>query len=161
MSNDRTNNANRANNINKVNSLEIEAKFLIGCDGARSKVKKALNFGLKGDFGINFIYNYITLILHIINFSGIQNFINVHFTSQELSDKLKSINQSGMLHFIFNPNIVCVLISYCLINGVFALQIPYYPPIQSLSDYNNDKCLDIIKAILKSDHTYTLKDIVN
>ena len=66
-----------------------------------------------------------------------------------------------MLHFIFNPKIVCVLISYCLINGVFALQVPYYPPIQSLSDYDNKKCLEIIQTILTLNNNFSLRDIVN
>jgi 2-polyprenyl-6-methoxyphenol hydroxylase-like FAD-dependent oxidoreductase len=54
------------------------------------------------------------------------SFINVHFKSASLIKELKALNKHSMLHFIFNPNIICVLITYDYTLGDFVLQIPNY-----------------------------------
>ena len=48
-----------------------------------------------------------------------------------------------MLHFIYNTRVVCVLVSHDIRNGEFVLQVPYYPPIEEVGDYQNDpeRCL--------------------
>jgi len=55
--------------------------------------------------------------------------------------------RTGMLHFIYNSNIVCVLVSHDIDNGEFVIQVPYYPPIETLDDYREDqsRCLKIIE----------------
>lgn len=55
--------------------------------------------------------------------------------------------KTGMLHFIYNSNIVCVLVSHDIDHGEFVMQVPYYPPIETLDDYRNDqsRCLKIIE----------------
>ena len=52
-----------------------------------------------------------------------------------------------MLHFIFNNKVVCVLVNHDIQNGEFVLQVPYYPPIETVNDYRSDrkKCLQLVK----------------
>ena len=54
--------------------------------------------------------------------------------------------RTGMLHFIYNSSVVCVLVSHDIDEGEFVLQVPFYPPIETLDDYRNNKarCLKII-----------------
>ena len=57
-----------------------------------------------------------------------------------------SEGRASMLHFIYNPNIVCVLVSHDVHEGEFVLQVPYYPPIEQLDDYrlNSSRCQKVI-----------------
>lgn len=86
----------------------------------------------------------------------LQNFINIHFKSKQLGEQMIKHNRSAMLHFIFNPQIVCVLVSHDITNGEFVLQVPYYPPVESIDDYKNDqqRCLKIVNSAICSDATY-------
>ena len=56
-------------------------------------------------------------------------------------------DRTAMLHFIFNNKVVCVLVNHDIKNGEFVLQVPYYPPIETVKDYKNDhkKCLQLVK----------------
>jgi hypothetical protein len=56
---------------------------------------------------------------------------------------MKESNNYGMIFFIYNPSIVSVLVCHDITEGEFVLQIPYYPPIETIEDYKNneDKCL--------------------
>jgi len=40
-----------SSNQNEKNIVEVYAKYLVGCDGAHSRVKKLLDIYLKGEFG--------------------------------------------------------------------------------------------------------------
>jgi hypothetical protein len=70
--------------------------------------------------------------------------MNAHFISKKLGQKLKEINKQSMLHFIFNPKIICVLITYDIDQGEFVLQIPNFH--QEL--LNEKECFDIITKVL-------------
>lgn len=52
-----------------------------------------------------------------------------------------------MLYFVFNPNIVAVVIVHNLKEGEFVAQIPFFPPLQSLSDFEKDVCVQYIRSI--------------
>ena len=45
---------------------------------------------------------------------------------------------AGMLYFIYNRNIVAVLVCHDIDAGEFVLQVPYFPEVESLEDYRND-----------------------
>jgi 2-polyprenyl-6-methoxyphenol hydroxylase-like FAD-dependent oxidoreductase len=118
---------------NNSNIHTIKSKYLIGCDGSHSIVRKKLKIENKGT-------------------KGIQSFVNAHFTSKDLARKLKSLNKQSMLHFIFNPKFVCVLISYDLDKGEFVMQIPFFYKVEKESDYTDLECKRIIKELLSSDY---------
>ena len=65
---------------------------------------------------------------------------------------MREQDRAAMLHFIYNSQIVCVLVSHDVKGGEFVLQVPYYPLIESVADFkdNSDRCLQIIMDSLSS-----------
>jgi len=43
-----------------------------------------------------------------------------------------------MLYFLYNKDIVAVLVCHDIEGGEFVLQVPYFPPIESIDDYKKD-----------------------
>lgn len=79
-----------------------------------------------------------------------QNLINVHFKSTELSKLLFKYNSLAMLYFIFNKDLVMVLVAHDLREGDFIAQIPYFPPLQSIQDFTPEICKKLIeKSIIE------------
>ena len=113
-------------------SFNIESKIIVGCEGAHSELKKIIN---SQNIGIN----------------NIQTFVNAHFISKSLAEHLKKIKKESMLHFIFNPRHVCVLISYDYDLGEFVLQIPYFQGIDEEKDFTKERCQNIIFTLLSQD----------
>lgn len=76
----------------------------------------------------------------------LQNFINIHFKSPQLGRMMLDHNNTSMLHFVYNSSVVCVLVSHSVEDGNFVLQVPYYPPVETIEDYRKDpqRCLKII-----------------
>ena len=62
----------------------------------------------------------------------LQNFINIHFRSRKLGELMIQEDRAAMLHFIYNSKTVCVLVNHDLALGEFVLQVPFYPPIESV-----------------------------
>lgn len=62
-------------------------------------------------------------------------------------------DRCAMLHFVYNAKVVCVLVSHDIKNGEFVLQVPYYPPIETVDDFQNDekRCLSIVMDCLSSE----------
>ena len=71
--------------------------------------------------------------------------------------------KAAMLHFIYNSKVVCVLISHDIEQGEFVLQVPYYPPIETLDDFKNDpaRCVKIVIDAIRSqeDGSFSKKSI--
>ena len=57
-----------------------------------------------------------------------------------------SEGKTSMLHFVYNSRVVCVLVSHSVKEGEFVLQVPFYPPVETIDDYrlNPSRCLKII-----------------
>ena len=51
-----------------------------------------------------------------------------------------------MLFFVFNSDVVMVLVVHSLSEGEFVAQVPYFPPLQSVSDFPPKVCRSIIEA---------------
>jgi hypothetical protein len=58
-----------------------------------------------------------------------------------------------MLHFIYNSRVVSVLVCHDVQEGNFVLQVPYFPPIESIQDYrsNKERCIQLILDSLVGD----------
>ena len=117
---------------NNNTNLLAKSKFIVACDGSHSRVRKLLNIKSKGD-------------------KNIQSFVNAHFFSLDLAKRLKEINKQSMLHFIFNPQFVCVLISYDIEKGEFVIQIPYSTEIEKESSFDENECRKIIDVLISDD----------
>jgi hypothetical protein len=85
----------------KTRSESIECEFLYGCDGLNGMMRQSMGVQLVGQ-------------------REIQNFINVHFTSEQLRSVVTP--SRSMLTFIYNRDVVGVLISNY--GDTFTLQIP-------------------------------------
>jgi hypothetical protein len=128
---------------------KIECKFLVGSDGAHSRVREAI--GSK----INMVGGNWFFIKES------HDFINFHFKSKSLATELSAKSLQSMLYFIFNEYHITVLIAYDLQEGEFVLQIPYYPPIQSIDDFDQEKCKKILEIVLSKKEKTCIDDIVD
>ena len=70
---------------------------------------------------------------------------------------LERFETSGMLYFIYNKDLVAVLVCHDIRGGEFVLQVPYFPPIESLEDYKDSaKCMEIVrKSLFSPEHRNT------
>lgn len=82
---------------------DMQCQFLVGTDGAGSRVRKLLGVAMEGE-------------------KDLQKLISIHFLSEDLGKYL--INERpGMLFFIFNPQVIGVLVAHDLKQGEFVLQV--------------------------------------
>ncbi|KAL7460177.1 hypothetical protein ACHAXS_000639 [Conticribra weissflogii] len=104
--------------------------------------------------------------------ASIQNLINIHFRTNEALSKLlmgnSTINTSSpesldeyngehhqaMLHFIYNSKLVGVFVCHDGNNGEWVLQIPFFPPFQTMDDFTEEKVREMIWAGLGIRPTY-------
>jgi hypothetical protein len=61
---------------------------------------------------------------------AIQHLINVHFKCKAVAPYLERTDNYGMLYFIFNVNVIGVLVCHNVTEGEYVFQIPYFPPFQ-------------------------------
>ena len=52
---------------------------------------------------------------------------------------LNKYKTSGMLYFLYNKDLVAVLVCHDIDRGEFVLQVPFFPPIESIDDYKDDQ----------------------
>jgi hypothetical protein len=62
-------------------------------------------------------------------------------------------DKAAMLHFIYNSRVVSVLVCHDVQEGNFVLQVPYFPPVESIEDYklNSKRCHQLILDSLIGD----------
>ena len=98
----------------------IEAGVLVGADGASSLVRQLLGVSVEGQ-------------------QGLQHLVNVHFKSRDLGRYLCDSGTAGaaMLYFVFHPRLCCVLVAHDLTRGEFVLQIPIFPPQQTVQEFRD------------------------
>ena len=121
----------RTRNSRSNSSDEIECKYLIGADGVNSKIRSYLNIKQKG-------------------VKNMQNFINIHFSSKELGQKMIELSETGMLYFLYGDSLISVLVCHNIKQGEFVLQVPFNPPIQKKEDYTLAVCQDLVRQALFS-----------
>jgi len=87
---------------------------------------------------------------------GLQHFINIYFKSKDLAQlmlRLDSPETRGMLFWIFNQDVVAILVCHDIANGEFVAQIPYFPPVQSVRDYPEERCRQLVNSIFFADQS--------
>jgi hypothetical protein len=67
---------------------------------------------------IKVILMFIKINLYSVD---IQNFVNIHFHSPHLGRLMLSQEQTGMLFFIYNKDVVSVLVCHDIEEGEFVL----------------------------------------
>lgn len=122
----------------------IYCDYLIAADGAKSRIRQLSGISMSGR-------------------AAMQHLINVYFKCSALTDILYSSEGSSanwsqpaegakegpaMLYFVFNEEVVCVLVAHDLKRHEWVMQLPIFPPFQTLKDYNEDRLVSIIQASL-------------
>ncbi|MED6133990.1 hypothetical protein PIB30_033295 [Stylosanthes scabra] len=102
----------------------INCNILIGADGAGSTVRRLVGIEMRGE-------------------KDLQKLVSVHFFSKGLGRFLLQENP-GMLFFIFNTEAIGVLVAHDLREGEFVLQMPFYPPQQTIQDFSPKACEKLI-----------------
>lgn len=94
--------------------INVHSKFLIAADGASSEIRKRLEIPLEGD-------------------GAIESLLSVHFECKGLHEKLNG--RQAMLYFVFNEDVIMVVVAHDLKKGEFVAQIPFYSPQQRPEEF--------------------------
>jgi 2-polyprenyl-6-methoxyphenol hydroxylase-like FAD-dependent oxidoreductase len=107
----------------------FHTRYLLAADGVHSSTRKHYGISMVGD-------------------DSIQNLVNVHFrTNDSLSKYLMRHHENrAMLHFIYNSQLVGVFICHDGNKGEWVLQIPFFPPYQTMSDFNPSYVRELVWA---------------
>jgi 2-polyprenyl-6-methoxyphenol hydroxylase-like FAD-dependent oxidoreductase len=108
-------------------------KYVVGADGARSKVRSMCGIELKGR-------------------RAIESFISIHFECPALWQRMHS--RGGMLYFIFNPKVLACMVAHDLERGTWVAQVPFFPPLQSGEISVSEAHALIAASIFGSDHPH-------
>ncbi|XP_028772198.1 uncharacterized protein LOC114729368 isoform X2 [Neltuma alba] len=107
---------------------KIHCNILVGADGSGSTVRKLAGIQMRGE-------------------TDLQKLVSVHFLSKDLGQYLLKENP-GMLFFIFNTEAIGVLVAHDLRQGEFVLQMPFYPPQQTIEDFSSKACEKLISKLV-------------
>ncbi|KAL7428840.1 hypothetical protein ACHAXM_001579, partial [Skeletonema potamos] len=110
-----------------------QTRYLIAADGVHSFARKS--------FGIPMMGN-----------RSMQNLMNIHFrTNPKLSNMLMEDSDQAMLHFVYNSHLIGAFVCHDGRRGEWVLQVPFFPPYQTMDDFSIDKVRDMVWAGLGVD----------
>lgn len=115
--------------IVQTDHRQIEAQYVVAAEGYNSQTRNDHGGILAGN-------------------PAMQHLMNVHFrTSEHLSKRLMERKEAvGMLHFVFNSQIVGAFVCHNAEEGEWVLQIPYFPPFQEPKDFTLDRVRGMVFA---------------
>lgn len=96
--------------------MRVQCQYVVACDGAGSGLRRAAGIGLRGE-------------------PRLQQLVSIHFRSPALGHALLQRGRPAMLYFVFNPDVIAVLVAHSLEAGEFVAQVPFFPPAQAPEDF--------------------------
>ncbi|CAM9420896.1 unnamed protein product, partial [Discosporangium mesarthrocarpum] len=108
-------------------SRELICDYLVAADGAHSRVRQWAGISLRG-------------------YHEMSHLVNIHFTCKELSHRLTQ--DPGMLYFVYNENIIGVLVAHNVQEGEWACQVPFFPPQQTKESLTPDVALRWVRNVI-------------
>ncbi|EIE25479.1 hypothetical protein COCSUDRAFT_1587, partial [Coccomyxa subellipsoidea C-169] len=103
----------------------VECNHLVATDGANSSIRSLLGVRMTG-------------------IPAMQHLINIHFKAPGLKQHLS--DREAMLYFVFNSEVISVVVAHDLEAGEFVAQVPFFPPTQSLKDFPEGICKRLLLA---------------
>lgn len=116
----------------------VRAKFLIGADGASSRVRKSIGVEMDGP-------------------AALAHFIAIHFKSDV---RPRFGEHPGVLYFVVGPEATGTFIMHEP-NGSQVFMMPYDPQARHASDYGLAECHRIVRAAFGCDHLFTILSVGN
>lgn len=110
--------------VSTADVRQIDAKYVVAADGANSGIRTNAGIPMCGS-------------------QNLQSLINVHFSSPELATKLAS--RPAMLYFVYNQDVICVLVTQNPMKGEYVCQIPFFYPHETVEEYPAERCLRLIR----------------
>lgn len=117
--------------VRTTNQQVFETDICVAADGAHSTIRKQSNIGQTGK-------------------EGLQHLINIHV--QLPADQAENLHNDGntrnyaMLYSVFTPEVVAMVVCHSV--GEYIIQIPYFPPYQTVEDdFGPDRASAILRAI--------------
>lgn len=115
--------SSRVVDLDTGETIRVQSRFVIGCDGASSRVRKMLGIEMLGP-------------------PLIQCYLMIHFAA-DLRDLTSS--RPAVLHFTLDPEAAGAFIAHDVASDwVFMHAID--PSTESIDDYDDDRCLDVVEA---------------
>lgn len=58
---------------------------------------------------------------------------------------MRDKGETGMLYFLYSPDIISVLVNHDIQRGEFVLQVPFYPSVQTKAEFTKEKSLELVR----------------
>ena len=107
----------------------VEAAQMLACDGAHSRVRRALGLRLRGP-------------------PPLQHFKSVHFEAPLLAPLLRDRQREAMLYFCFNRGAIAVLVAHNIQQGQWVAQLPFFPGLQDEAALTKEACTEAIASCI-------------
>jgi 2-polyprenyl-6-methoxyphenol hydroxylase-like FAD-dependent oxidoreductase len=106
----------------------VYAPIVVAADGSNSRIRQAWKIDMRGQ-------------------EGIQHLMNVHIRTTSLT---VDTNPAAMLYAIYNEDCVAMMVRHSA--GEYVLQIPYFPPYQTMErDFTMEKVHKMVSKIMNSE----------
>lgn len=133
-----------------------EAAFVVAADGARSPTREAVISA-----GASSSTSSSASRLGLSGTGPLQHLLSIHFVCPSAGRALllsgegegkrgekSKLTKAAMLYFVFNSGVAGAVVAHNLEKGEFVLQAPYFPPLQSASDFSKERIESLCRSAL-------------
>lgn len=99
----------------------MACQYVVAADGAGSPLRRMANLVMEGE-------------------AELQKLISVHFFSKDLGQQLLATREPGMLYFVFNSQVIAVVVAHNLEAGEFVAQVSTIPAGLLFSHESGNHC---------------------